>query len=106
MADLELDDLQGLVARGYGNLRAATYFLLEIRDPQSARTWLASILDAITPATVKPDDRAIHLAFTPSGLTKLGFPPESLAGFAHEFVSGSGMTTPHRARILGDIGPG
>lgn len=101
MATLELDDIQGFVARGYGNLRAATYFLLEIRDPTAARAWLGSIAESITPGRIKPDDQAIHLAITSSGLTKLGLPEESLARFPSEFVSG--MTTPHRRRLLGDV---
>src|SRR5687767_7579928 len=101
MATLELDDIQGLVARGYGNLRSAAYFLLEIAQPAAARAWLRSLADSVTTAAAKPDDQAINLALTPSGLTKLGLPAESLASFANEFVGG--MTTPNRRRILGDV---
>ena len=38
MPDLELDDIQGLIARGYPNLKAASYVLLQIDDAARAKT--------------------------------------------------------------------
>jgi Dyp-type peroxidase family len=61
---------------------------------------LRSIAPSVTPGSVKPADGALHLAFTSAGLTKLGLDAEGLATFSAEFVSG--MTTPHRRRLLGD----
>ena len=67
MAALDLDDIQGLIARGYGNLRAARYALLHVRDGAAARAWLDRTIDSITPASRRPTDGALHIAFTPSG---------------------------------------
>lgn len=99
-AELELDDIQGFVARAYGDLRAARYALLRIRDGAAACAWLESIIGRITPASQRPTDSALHIAFTPSGLLALGLDQQALASFSNEFVDG--MTTPHRRRILGD----
>jgi hypothetical protein len=40
---LEFADIQGIVTRGYGKLRAATYALLEISDAAAARAWLGTL---------------------------------------------------------------
>ena len=48
MHELDLDDMQGLIARGYPNLRAARYVLLQIGDASSARRWLTGLADQIT----------------------------------------------------------
>lgn len=101
MTALDLDDIQGLVARGYGQLRAARYALLHIDDRDAARRWLGGIAARVTPAGTRPGDSALHVAITASGLAALGMPAETLAGFSDELVGG--MTTPHRRRILGDV---
>jgi len=102
METLDLDDIQGLVAAGFGKLRAATYLLLEISEPDAARDWLGSISERITPSRPRADEHALNIALTPSGLLKLGLPEDRLALFPNEFLSG--MTTLHRRRILGDVG--
>jgi Dyp-type peroxidase family len=96
---LERDDVQGLVVRGYGQLRAARYLLGEIVDPMKARGWLGR-LDVATGARGIVDV-AVNVAFTPSGLSKLGLPQDALGQFSREFVDG--MVTEHRQRILGDV---
>ena len=101
MAKLELDDIQGLLARGYGRLRAARFLVLRFGDVEPARTWLAATAPQVTPATEDPQERAVHLALTRTGLEKLGVTAEGLAGFSNEFREG--MTTPHRQRVLGDF---
>ncbi|MDQ4129623.1 MAG: hypothetical protein M3133_01300 [Actinomycetota bacterium] len=45
---LELSDIQGLLARGYGNLPAARFLILSIDDPAAASPWLASLAEAVT----------------------------------------------------------
>ena len=100
---LELADIQGLLVRGYGNLPAATFVLLGIGDSAAARGWLGRLAERVTSGQQRPDDEALHLALSPSGLSRLGLPDEALSQFSHEFVTG--MTTPHRQRILGDVGP-
>lgn len=97
---LELDDIQGLVARGYGGLPEACFVLLEIADPILTRAWLGALADRVTPGSARPDDRALHIAIAAGGLAKLGLPPETLASFPLEIREG--MTTEFRQRILGD----
>ena len=99
---LDLHDVQGLFARGYGNLKAAAFLLLGFGDAAAARRWLGEASAAITRADVRPADRALNLAFTSNGLERLGLDRSALELFSNEFVAG--MTTPHRMRILGDLG--
>ena len=56
MADLDLDDIQGLIARGYPDLHAARYVLLQIDDAAAARRWLGGLADQITPGPARPAD--------------------------------------------------
>ena len=98
--NLELEEIQGLLARGYPDLKAATYVLLRVDDAAAARLWLASL--HVTTAPEKPADVALNVAFTPAGLTKLGLHNDALAQFSNEFTAG--MTTPHRRRMFGDVG--
>src|SRR5438552_3922427 len=102
MSDLELEDIQGLIARGYADLRAATYVLLEIDDTSAARGWLGGLADQVTPAPAHPTDSALNVALTASGLQRLGLPSQAMTGFSNEFTAG--MTTAHRRRTLGDVG--
>ena len=102
VATLELDDIQGLVARGYGTLRAAVFVLLRIDDPAAARAWLGALAGEVATAERGGRSEAVHVALTHPGLRRLGLPERSLAGFPDEFAGG--MTTDHRRRILGDIG--
>jgi Dyp-type peroxidase family len=99
-ATLALNDIQGLVARGYGNLPAARFLLVSIEDAAAARRWLRTV--PVTRGDERPDDAALNLALTSSGLERLALDPAVLAMFSNEFVAG--MTTPHRRRILGDAG--
>lgn len=96
---LELDDIQGLIGRGYAELRAASYVLLRIDDPAAARAWLGRLAEQVTPASARPDHAALNVALTASGVQKLGISPRL---FSNEFRTG--MTTPRRRRALGDLG--
>ena len=98
---IELDDVQGLFARGYGNLKSAAFLLLTVEDAAAARRWLGNVSEAITPASARPPDLALNVAFTSSGLERLGLAREALSMFSDAFLAG--MTTPHRMRILGDL---
>ena len=96
---LERADVQGLVLRGYGQLRGARYLLCQIADGAAARGWLADLsVAAGGPAT---GDVAVNVAFTASGLARLGVSATALAQFSRELLDG--MTTEHRRRILGDV---
>src|SRR5215469_17679738 len=54
-ASLELEDVQGLVLRGYGSLRAARYLLLRVGEAAGARAWLRALADGVTTAQRSPD---------------------------------------------------
>jgi Dyp-type peroxidase family len=101
-ATLDLDDIQGLLVRGYSRLKAASFLLLQIADPAAARRWVAAVAGRITPGGASPNDLATHLAFTYAGLECLGLRQEGLAGFPPEYARG--MTTAHDSRMLGDLG--
>ena len=46
---LELEDMQGLVARGYGNLPSAAFVLVSFPDGGSPRKWLEQLTLDVTP---------------------------------------------------------
>lgn len=101
MANLELDDIQGLVARGYGKLKAACYVVLQIQDATEAHDWISTLSDKITPASIRPSETALQIAFTVEGLRKLGLTEEELKSFSRQFWEG--MTDATRAQFLGDV---
>jgi Dyp-type peroxidase family len=103
MTDVDSADLQGLIAHGYPDLKAAAYVLLQVDDPAAARGWLANIATAVTPVPTRATDGALNIAFTSQGLVKLGLPADVILQFSDEF--NAGMTTPHRRRLFGDVGP-
>src|SRR6478609_3587816 len=97
---LELEDMQGLIIRGYEKLPEAKFLLLQISNAKSAKQYLASILGQITTAANKPESNALHVAFTARGLQALQLPPSIIASFQREFLEG--MQDATRAHILGD----
>lgn len=97
---LDKDDIQGLVAWGYGHLTSAAWHLLKVTDRHKAAQWLETTADLVTTADGEsPKEVAVNVALTPSGLTALGLP--TLDGFSPEFRGG--MATEHRQRVLGDL---
>ncbi|OAI41194.1 hypothetical protein AYO38_04380 [bacterium SCGC AG-212-C10] len=102
MDQLDQADIQGLLARGYGPLRAATFLLLGIDDPAAACRWLGTLAPQVTTVASEPADTAVNVAFTATGLQHLGMPADVLGGFSFEFRAG--MTTPNQRRALADFG--
>ncbi len=102
MQQLELQDIQGLVIRGYGNLSAASFMLLQIVDRDRAKIWLKGLTERITPGSLRPKTESLNLAFSYPGLVALGIDERVLDGFSEDFQAG--MVTPHKQRALGDIG--
>jgi Dyp-type peroxidase family len=101
---LDLDDIQGLVVRGYRRLPHAAYLLLHVDDPAAARDMVNRWADAhVTPASVSPTERAVQVALTATGVASLTGRSASEQGFAEPFATG--MVTPYRSRLLGDLGP-
>jgi len=96
--------MQGLVARAYGHLTHAAYLLLDVRQPEAARSWLAQLAGVVNRADVGAEDKpCVNVAFTWGGLRRLGLPEEALATFPRPLQEG--MVTEHRSRLLGDTGP-
>lgn len=97
---LDLKDIQGIIARGYGELQFGCYLLLGVRDAKAARSWLGTISGLVTSGVERRPARALNIAFTCRGLEALGLDANSLETFSHEFQDG--MTSAYRQRILGD----
>lgn len=97
---LDLDDIQGLVVRGYGSLPFAAYALFRVEQEASARALLRGWADVVTPAVVSPRDAAVQVALGPGGIAAIR-PDAMLAGFSEQFTTG--MVTSHRSRLLGDV---
>ena len=103
-ARAEADDIQAIVDRGFGSLRAARYFLLRIEEPARARAWLRQW--PVTSLGAAKSDRLaqVHqIAFTAPGLVALGFDPDTAGGFAPEFLDGM-ASDERRSHRLGDEG--
>lgn len=96
---VDLEDVQGLLRRGYGHLQAC-FLLLRVVDRDAARRWLRDIV--VTRAVDRCPETALHVAFTSQGLCELGVAAAVRDGFSREFLDG--MTADAaRARRLGDV---
>jgi Dyp-type peroxidase family len=103
MADtLELDDVQGLIVHGFAELKGAVFLRLRVEAAAPARRWLAALKPRITRGNEEKPERVVNVAFSASGLRKLGLDAEILAGFAKPFREG--LLTEQRRRLLGDVG--
>ena len=96
-------DVQGLVRFGYNRMTEASFFLLAIRDPATARAWLSTAPVADAAERRPPPATAMQVAFTADGLRTLGVPVDAMEGFAPEFLSGMAAEE-SRSRRLGDVG--
>ncbi|AKJ14711.1 peroxidase [Streptomyces incarnatus] len=100
---LELDDIQGLVTRGYRTLTSACFLVLATAgQAATARAALGRLAPRVTNGRAEPADTAVNVALTSDGLRRLGLDTPGLDGFPYEFVVG--MTDPDRSRFLGDVG--
>jgi deferrochelatase/peroxidase EfeB len=100
-------EIQSLVFGGLGFLEYGTCLLFDLPDNVAiAQSWLKEIKEdiAFNDGRRLETDRkaALTLALGARGLKRLGLPEEGVATFPFAFVDG--MTTPARARILGDTG--
>ncbi|MBV8885692.1 MAG: Dyp-type peroxidase [Chroococcidiopsidaceae cyanobacterium CP_BM_RX_35] len=102
METLELQDIQGIIVRGYSNLDAACFVLLGIRDAVATRRWLSTLSDQIQNGQDRPSETCLNIAFTFEGLKALGLDQQTLDTFPTEFREG--MTAPYKSRFLGDRG--
>ncbi len=99
---IDLNDIQGLITRGYGHLPAASYLLLGFGNNNKAKNWLKHITPDISYASKSPEKQAINIALSHSGISKLIHDAAIIDSFSDEFRAG--MNTPHKRRILGDEG--
>ena len=99
---LDLADIQGLFARGYKGHPYARFTVFSAREPAAGQALLKWLLPQVTNAGPFGGQTALHVAFTPAGLRRLGLPDRAMAGFAAEFLEG--MTETSRSRFLGDVG--
>lgn len=103
-AAAEIDDIQALVDRGFGSLRAARYVLLRVVDPAPARAWLRQWnVTSLGAARSQRLPRVAQIAFTATGLRALGFDLDAAPGFAPEFLDGMAGDE-RRSHRLGDDG--
>jgi deferrochelatase/peroxidase EfeB len=104
---LQLDDIQGIILRGYGSFACVRHFIVAVADAGRARALIGGLtgpnLGGPGPAAVNPDklaittaapwqvkpDYTLNLAFTYEGLSSLGVSSTLLAGFAPEFAAGA-----------------
>ncbi|MDF0544398.1 hypothetical protein PX699_18765 [Sphingobium sp. H39-3-25] len=100
----EVDDIQAIVDRGFGSLRGARYLLLRITDPAAARAWLRQWpVTSLGAAKARRLPRVDQIAFTAAGLRAIGFDPDTVPGFAPEFLEGMAGDE-RRSHRLGDEG--
>ena len=117
MSTLPLDDIQGIILRGYGSFTRVRHFIVAVANRAGARTLIGD-LAAPVPAAANPEklavttsatwhvkpDYTLNIAFTYQGLSALGVSSSLLVGFAPEFASGAiGNAT--RIFDVGDSAP-
>jgi Dyp-type peroxidase family len=102
METLELEDIQGIIVRGYANMPAASFLLLGIKDAGLAKKWLQTIGTQVTSGEDKKGNSALNIAFTYNALEVLGLNDETLDSFPMELEDG--MNTEHKQLFLGDYG--
>jgi Dyp-type peroxidase family len=108
----EWKDMQGLILSGYPGLPAAQYLPLTIDRPEDTRAWLRTIVEGVTDATRRVNDRNVELAahptvnlniaFSYTGLRKLVEIGDAEKTFVRAFVDGISGDL-RRSRILGDV---
>ena len=99
----ELDDIQGLLKTGYGDLTDGVYLLLRIRDRAAAKAWLADMRPTSVADLAQRQGSAMQIAVTAAGLRALGLDEGAIDAFSLEFTSGLAGDA-SRSRRLGDVG--
>ena len=104
---LELDDIQGNVLRGY-NMRCAAYRFYHVKDGTAGRDFLRALLEHVTREggqewrSGKKPDSTLNIAFTFEGLRALELDPAILETFPADFREG--MAAGRAQRSLQDTG--
>ncbi|MHA4846069.1 Dyp-type peroxidase [Flavitalea antarctica] len=121
--DKQINDVQGLIRRGYRSLPAAQFLLLKIDDAAEAKKYFQLLANSFITSSNKPESGqppnsfnkkiAVQIAFTSSGLKQLGLAENILSTFSREFIEGMSFSyaDPHnpeekiseRSTLLGDV---
>ncbi|KJS03962.1 MAG: hypothetical protein VR73_16055, partial [Gammaproteobacteria bacterium BRH_c0] len=99
---LEPVDMRKLI-NGLAALVENELGLLTIADCAAAKRWLASAPITSAATQKPPPHRALQVAFTATGLHRLGLAAEIIRQFSLEFTAGM-SSDPNRSRRLGDTG--
>jgi Dyp-type peroxidase family len=99
---VEIEDVQGILVRGYARLPFCRYFFLCVDDARQAVAWLSQLAPKIAAGADREVSKRLQLAFTSTGLGQLGLARADLDTFPVEFLEG--MAAPERSRVLGDLG--
>jgi Dyp-type peroxidase family len=97
--DKHINDVQGLIRRGYKSLPAAQFLMLQITDDiPGAKEYFNKLADLYITSGFRSETaerpnsfdgkKAVQIAFTSLGLKQLGLPDEILSTFSREFVEG------------------
>jgi len=100
VAELERQDIQGILLSAYIHLSCAAYLLLRVEDAAAGRAWISRIAGDITNAERKQESWSLNIALSHSGLSHLGLDDDALATFPIAFQEG--VASPKRSHILGD----
>lgn len=100
---LQVEDIQGNLLRGYGKMPYASFLLLSIENVRQTREWLRT-LDVRSGSSLSEGlETCSNIATSSAGIEKLGLAKYAVDMFAGEFREGMTATN-HRRRILGDTG--
>jgi Dyp-type peroxidase family len=100
--DLDLADVQGLLASGYGRLPQALFLGVAFDTAEEGKALLADLLPEVTTSAGPEGSTALNVALGYTAFARLGLPGTALDGFSLEFAGG--MVTPTRSAFLGDEG--
>lgn len=114
MPELDLEDIQGLILRGYRPMRRARHLLLQIdrrvafqavlrdlaTEDRASGPFVTVAADWTDKPPVGEPDHCVNVGLTYSGLQALGVPSDSLQSFPDEFRLGA----VERAADVGDTG--
>src|ERR1700749_402163 len=100
---VDFADVQGMVRYGFAQRTEAVYLLLNVKDADAARTWLAQAPVTTALERSPAPSTALQVAFTRQGLEALEIPEEVIQGFSAEFYAGMAGDA-NRSRRLGDVG--
>src|SRR5438046_5923724 len=108
MDTVDVDEIQGIILRGYGKFDISCFVLLQVTNAPAARAWLGRIAATVNTANRHGDydtnptpQPVLNIAFTFPGLLTLGLQQANTHSFTNEFREG--MVTPHRQRLMGDF---